>query len=54
MKSIFYTITGLLLFTACGSSDKFDATGTIEATEITVSAETFPRCLPRAPTYKNR
>lgn len=45
MKSIFYTITGLLLFTACGSSDKFDATGTIEATEITVSAEAVGKIL---------
>ena len=39
MKRIFY-LAGMVILTACGKNEKeYDATGTFEATETTVSAE---------------
>ena len=40
MKKIFFIAASAALFTACGNSNNdYDATGTFEATEVTVSAE---------------
>lgn len=41
MNKLLYLPLSLLLLTACGEKDKnYDATGTFEATEVTISAET--------------
>lgn len=46
MKNTLYTITILMLATSCINNDnQWDATGTFEATEIIVSAETSGRIL---------
>lgn len=45
MKRIWIYTTLLLTMTACGRGGDFDATGTFEATEITVSAEAAGRIL---------
>ena len=45
MKRIWIYTTLLLAMVACGRSGDFDATGTFEATEITVSAEAAGRIL---------
>lgn len=45
MKRIWICATLLLTATACGRGGDFDATGTFEATEITVSAEAAGRVL---------
>lgn len=40
MKKIFFIAASAAIFTACGNSNNdYDATGTFEATEVTVSAE---------------
>lgn len=45
MKKIMMTIAAILTVTACGNNEKFDATGTFEAVETTVSSEAAGRLL---------
>lgn len=45
MKQALLFVTALLLLAGCGKKQDFDATGTFEATEITVSAETSGKVL---------
>lgn len=44
MKRILY-LSAILLLAACGGKQDYDATGTFEATEVTLSAETSGRLL---------
>ena len=45
MKKIAILMVALLALTACGDKNEFDATGTFEATEVTVSAEASGKVL---------
>lgn len=45
MKKFIYTVAIALIATACNNSNKFDAQGTFEATEIVVSAEATGKIL---------
>ena len=45
MRHIFIYAAAAMAFAACGDNNEFDASGTFEATEITVSAESTGRIL---------
>ena len=45
MREVSFFTAALLVLTACGHGEDFDATGTFEATEVTVSSEAAGRIL---------